>query len=279
MSEPTTEPTSQSTPADEPSTDDLTRVVARFDDRDLVRAAGYVVGAEDAAVDDEAVIYSRGGYRAGIVTKVGRVNVTVTYTTETAIREAADPRYGWTEPARTTKAAKFAEVAVRPTGEAAAPTLARPSRRVTGARQVDHNNECVGCGAHFSEPCGPACPFETGTYRPAVLLPAAARRLREHPAGVGYDIGGALFAAALDLVGADEAAGAADEARQILTGSLVDQWGPRAEEIRAEVVYRHGLFSDLADLARSLYTAAARHDGIDFDPEAFGEFPASSATS
>jgi hypothetical protein len=39
-------------------------------------------------------------------------------------------------------------------------------------------------------------------------------------------------------------------------------------------VYRHGLFSDLPDIARSLYAAAARHDGIDTDSAAFGDFPA-----
>jgi len=107
-----------------------------------------------------------------------------------------------------------------------------------------------------------------------VLLRAAARRLREHPAGVGYDIGGALFTAALDLVARDEAADAADEAREILTGYLVEQWGAGAEAIRAEVVYRHGLFTHLPEIARSLYAAAARHDGLDFDPDAFGDFPA-----
>src|SRR5262245_17340134 len=115
MTDLTTNPTAHTTADDEPSTEDLTRVVARFDTREQVVAAGYVFGAERAAVGDEAVIYSRARYRAGIIAKVGGVNVTVTYTTETAIREAADPRYGWTVPARTTKAATFADVAVRPT--------------------------------------------------------------------------------------------------------------------------------------------------------------------
>lgn len=146
------------------------------------------------------------------------------------------------------------------------------ARRITSARLLDHNNECVGCGAHSSNPCHPTCPFETGVFSPPVLLRAAAGRLRDNPAGVGYDIGGALFAAALDLVGADEAAGAADEARQILTGFLIDEWGEQAEQIRFEVVYRHGLFTDLDNIALSLYAAAARHDGLDFDPDAFGDF-------
>jgi hypothetical protein len=66
--------------------------------------------------------------------------------------------------------------------------------------------------------------------------------------------------------------------KQVLTGFLVDQWGPTAEAIRAQVVYGHGLFTDLPGIAHSLNAAAARHDGIDFDTEAFGEFPTSSAT-
>jgi hypothetical protein len=105
-----------------------------------------------------------------------------------------------------------------------------------------------------------------------VLLRAAAGRLRDNPAGIGYDIPGALFAAALDLVGRDDADGAADEAREVLTGFLVEEWGEQAEQIRAEVVYRHGLFTDLDNIALSLYAAAARHDGLDFDPDDFGDF-------
>jgi hypothetical protein len=151
-------------------------------------------------------------------------------------------------------------------------TPAGTARRVTGARQIDHNNECVGCGAHASDPCHPTCPFETGSFSPSVLLRAAAGRLRDNPAGVGYDIRGALFAAALDLVGADGAAGAADEGQEVLTGFLVEEWGEQAEQIRAQVVYRHGLFTDLDNIALSLYAAAARHDGLDFDPDAFGDF-------
>jgi len=148
------------------------------------------------------------------------------------------------------------------------------SRRIISARECDHNHECVGCGVHFSEPCHPACPFATGVYRPAVLLRAAARLLREHRGGVGYDVGGALFTAALDLVGEADASGACDEARRILTGYLLDRWGAKAAPIRTELVYRLGLFSDLAEIAMSLYAAAAQHDGIDFDPDTFGDFSA-----
>jgi hypothetical protein len=145
------------------------------------------------------------------------------------------------------------------------------SPRAVPAREIDHNNECVGCGAHISEPCHPNCPFETGQFGPAVILRAAARRLRDHRAGVGYDIGGALWAAAVDLVGREDAVRLADQARAVLTEYLIWDWGAKAEPIRAQVVYRHGLFSDLDDISRSQYAAAAHHDGIDVDPDAFGE--------
>jgi len=158
--------------------------------------------------------------------------------------------------------------------EAARATVGEQPWRITGDRLFDHNHECVGCGAHLSEPCHPACPFETGMFSLAVLLRAAARRLRENPAGVGYDISAAVFAAGLDLVGEHAAAAVADEAREVLTGYLIDTWGSGAEAIRTGVVYRHGLFTDLPEIALSLYAAAARHDGIDFDPDSFGDFSA-----
>lgn len=263
----------QPEPAEFPAIEDLVRVVASYARTDDVEAAGFVFGAKTAAVGDEAVIYSRGRFRAGIVVKVGRVNLTVVYTTATSVRDAADRRYGWTEPVRTTKAAKFADVAVRPARSADPAHVPAPgSRRLIGPRQYDHNCECVGCGAHLPDPCHPDCPFETGVYRPAVLLRASAARLREHPAGIGYSISDALFAAALDLVSRHEATGTAEQAKHILADFLVNQQG-YAEEIRNQAVHRHGLFTDLPEIARTLYAAAAAHDNIDFDPEEFGEFP------
>jgi len=180
-----TQSTTATDPADEVPTEKLRRMVARFADREQVAAAGYVFGAKSARVGDVAVVYSRAAYRAGIVIKVGRLSVTVVYTTETALREAADPRYGWTEPARTTKAGKFADVAIRPatagapvadaaTGAAPLPAGSTgPVQQILGERQLDHNNKCVGCGAHRADPCYPGCPFETRLFRPAVLLRAA----------------------------------------------------------------------------------------------------------
>lgn len=139
-------------------------------------------------------------------------------------------------------------------------------------REIDHNDQCVGCGADAygisaGDPCHPLCPFETGEFGPAVILRAANRRVRNHPAGVGYDIAGAIFAAALDLVGRDQAQALAGEARTVLADHLVGRWGPQAKEIHTQVVYRHGLFAQLDDITVSLYGAADQHDGNDVDPD------------
>lgn len=45
-------------------------------------------GPEGFEVGDHAYVYSRGMYRRGIITKVGRTRATVSYTTETAIKDA-----------------------------------------------------------------------------------------------------------------------------------------------------------------------------------------------
>jgi len=142
------------------------------------------------------------------------------------------------------------------------------------AREIDHNDQCVGCGADAygvsaGDPCHPLCPFETGAFGPAVTLRAANRRVRNHPAGVGYDLAGAIFNAAVDLAGRDQAQALADASRVTLADYLVGQWGPQAEAIRNQVVYRHGLFAQLDDITVSLYSAAGQHDGNDVDPDDF----------
>jgi hypothetical protein len=128
------------------------------------------------------------------------------------------------------------------------------------AREINDQDECVGCGAHLSDPCHPLCPFETGEFGPAVILRAANLRVRNHPAGIGYDLAGAIFAAAIDLAGRDQAQPLADASRAVLADYLVGQWGPKAQAIHSQVVYRHGLFAQLTEIAVSLYGAADQHD-------------------
>lgn len=95
------------------------------------------------------------------------------------------PRASETDPLMARKASPMSE----PTTNPASPTTPRDapstvdvhtSPRAMQAREVDHNSECVGCGAHVSEPCHPTCLFETGQFGPAVILRAAARRLPQH---------------------------------------------------------------------------------------------------
>jgi hypothetical protein len=102
----------------------LSGVAAAFTRREDVETARFVFDAQRANRGDVAVIASRGRYRAGIITKIGRLNVTVTYTTATAIAEANDPRHPIGEPVRSRKADRFAAVAVRP----ARPETADPDR-------------------------------------------------------------------------------------------------------------------------------------------------------
>jgi len=147
------------------------------------------------------------------------------------------------------------------------------TKPTTPDRVIDHNNECVGCGMHLSEPCNSFCEFETGEFGPAVLLRAAAGRLRQHPAGFGYNVSAALFAVALDLVGSSAAVQTTEEAKAALADYLLEQWGANVKLVRGQPTHRHGPLVPLPEIARSLYAAAARHSGIDFDPDAFGEFP------
>jgi len=144
------------------------------------------------------------------------------------------------------------------------------SHPTTPDRVLDDNYECLGCGTHFSEPCYLTCPFETGLFGPAVILRIAASRLHEHPAGVGHDIGGALLAASLQLLGPDDATRVTDEAQQVLTDFLIDWWGSGAEQIRSQVVCRHGLFTGVNEVRQSLYDAAAHHDGYNSEPDGPG---------
>lgn len=83
---------------------------------------------------------------------------------------------------------------------------------MTRSLRLDHNHECVGCGAHFSDPCHPTCPFETGAIGTAVILRATAAVVRDHPAGIGYSIRDALWTTATDFAGADRAQDMTDQA-------------------------------------------------------------------
>ncbi|MEV6922938.1 hypothetical protein AB0M46_00290 [Dactylosporangium sp. NPDC051485] len=100
-------------PTAAPPIDDLIRLVACYFDRDLLQAAGFRFGPT-LKVGDVAAINARGRWRVGVIVRIGRLNAAVEYTTEGAIRDAADPRSSWTEPLRSIKTARFADIAVHP---------------------------------------------------------------------------------------------------------------------------------------------------------------------
>jgi hypothetical protein len=137
----------------------------------------------------------------------------------------------------------------------------------------DHNHECVGCGAHFSEPCHPACPFETGEITASVVLRAAVINLAAHRAGIGYSIDSALWAAAMGVVDdLHQVRQVTNAAHEALADFLVSEGADAS--IRGQLVLRQGLFTPVDEIARHMYAAAAQADGIEFDADAFGEYPA-----
>jgi hypothetical protein len=152
----------------------------------------------------------------------------------------------------------------------ATPNVAAPP--ATGARQLDHNDKCVGCGAPRSAPCTFDCFFETGILDAAAVLRAAAHRLVEHPDG-GIDIRAAITTAVAELTGEP----AQDRPVRAARTALADYLEESAESAGARFT-RHALLLRLArrsnrnQVAVTMYAAAAEHDGIEFDPDAFGDF-------
>jgi hypothetical protein len=130
------------------------------------------------------------------------------------------------------------------------------------AREIDHNNECIGCGVSSADPCQPRCGVATGEFGAAVLLRGAVARLEHNQAGIGYDVAGAVFATALALLGQEWAQREHALALEILGVFLIRRNGAQGLPSRAEAVYRFGLFAPRLDIAAVLYAAAAAHDGV-----------------
>jgi hypothetical protein len=169
-------------------------------------------------------------------------------------------------------------------------------RPATPGAEHDHNGNCIGCGTHRNAPCRPACPLQTGVIGESTILRATVRRLAEHRVTdgqarslvlrelgcvdwtvrrdrrrSGYHLRSAMVAAAVDLVGETHAMALVERAREFFTDFLVVEWGAAPQPMRALVVYLHGMTADLQDIGLSLYAAAARLDGDDFNAEDFGE--------
>lgn len=172
----------------------------------------------------------------------------------------------------TTNPSSLASSRPAPSTEDPAPGSAAP--RVTGTRQLDHNDECVGCGAPQREPCTFDCFFECGILDASVVLRAAAHRLVEHPDG-GIDIRAAITAAVADLTGHPAQKPPVRAAHTVLGDYLDDNaTSTGTKATRRALVVQLGRVCNRKQVAVTMYAAAAEHDGIDFDPDAFGDFPA-----
>lgn len=139
----------------------------------------------------------------------------------------------------------------------------------TLAREYDHNDECVGCGAHLSNPCDPDCAFETGDIRASVVLRTAARRLSLFSLHRGADVDAAiLFAAGLLtpdhwMGNADEPDELAHEARVALVAYFnhvlaADNCG----EVDETMIHGFGRLAPRSIIAAQLYRASAHADGL-----------------
>lgn len=144
---------------------------------------------------------------------------------------------------------------------------------ITRASQYDHNDECVGCGVHVADPCGVACPFETGDFGPDTVLRAAATRLPRHRGGMGWRIHEAILAAAQDLNGSAAPFTLAAAADHALARYLGENAGPETALTGAELIHWHSAGTPIDSIAMALYAAAAQHGGYDFNPDDFGDFP------
>lgn len=98
-------------------------------------------GATAFAVGDVVFAYVRGAIRRGKVAKIGRTNLTVECTTPGAIAEAANPRFGWSEPCLTAKVVKIAEVYAQRAAETIVGELVEPAPAVAADAPAEHKIE------------------------------------------------------------------------------------------------------------------------------------------
>lgn len=148
-------------------------------------------------------------------------------------------------------------------------------------REYDHNDQCLGCGAHCADSCGPDCAFETGAMTPAVVLRAAARRLREFRVFRGADIAAAIKHAAVSLSctpGRDGGRSSCDAVEDLITdaraalGAYFDLLtGLDSALPNVAMIDPYGVLVPRSQIAATLYTAAALHEGYEFEPQD-GEF-------
>jgi hypothetical protein len=149
-------------------------------------------------------------------------------------------------------------------------------KATTTINRLDHNDECVGCGASPSnfEDCSGDCPIETGEITVPAVLRYACKLLVQHPMGIGYDVRDATLTAAKDLTGEARPYPLHEAAIAAVTGFLSRKHGPDCGLSGSQLLYRMGLFVQVEVIAMTLYAAAAELTGteFDFDLQEFGDF-------
>ncbi|GEM_PF-3945817 len=121
----------------------------------------------------------------------------------------------------------------------------------------DASGECVGCGGSFGQPCERHCPYRTGRFDTATVLRLAGARLDNHRnTGIGFDVWGALYAAARALFGPSEARHQSTDAQHLLAAHLATRCGVSLEPSVAMAVHRYALLADTEEMTSALYGAA-----------------------
>lgn len=146
-------------------------------------------------------------------------------------------------------------------------------KATTVINHLDHNDTCIGCGAHVADAHNVGgCPIETGVITAPVVLRYACKLLMQHPMGIGYDIREATFTAAQALTDEDRPYPLNEAAIGAVTAFLSRKHGPDCGLSGSQLLYRMGLFVQVEVIAMTLYAVAAELEGTEFDPEDFGDF-------
>lgn len=141
----------------------------------------------------------------------------------------------------------------------------------TGVVFRDHNDECIGCGAHRFDPEHDSeCPVNRGRFTPAVVLRYACKLLTTDAAN-GCDLRWVIRSAALALTDVQTAEKLHPLALAAVTDYLTQQ-GETGDLGAEQLLDRAGRLLPRAEIALTFYAAAAAADDIDFDPEDFGDF-------
>jgi hypothetical protein len=116
---------------------ELAELVDR-NDPDTLKVQGWVHAEkiEDLPIGTVAYVHAMGGWRRGRVTKVGRTNVTVSLTTDGAVRDAMDPR--WKTYVEKNGGPRIQRTSAKPTA-----IMYRPATTLDAAELIEEANELL----------------------------------------------------------------------------------------------------------------------------------------